>query len=179
MSAKASMKRLLGRQRQRARERWTPSPSPSPSLPPAPFIVGAPRSGTTLLRLMLDAHPELAIPPETYFIPKAVKNWQLAEKRRRRGEDPVQAFYDTVTGHTRWKDFHLDAEAFKHRLDQERPDEVGDAVRAFYGLYVDKVGKPRWGDKTPFYVRRMKQIQDVIPEARFVHLIRDGRAVTL
>ena len=38
---------------------------------PAPFVVGAPRSGTTMLRLMLDAHPDLAIPPETYFITKA------------------------------------------------------------------------------------------------------------
>src|SRR5439155_5512769 len=36
---------------------------------PAPFIVGAGRSGNTLLRLMLDAHPQLAIPPETDFIP--------------------------------------------------------------------------------------------------------------
>ena len=36
---------------------------------PAPFVVGVGRSGTTLLRLMLDAHPELAIPPETHFLP--------------------------------------------------------------------------------------------------------------
>jgi hypothetical protein len=52
-------------------------------------------------------------------------------------------------------------------------------VRAFYKLYSDKVGKPRWGDKTPFYVRRMAMIQEIVPEARFVHIIRDGRAVTL
>jgi hypothetical protein len=128
---------------------------------------------------MLDAHPELAIPPETYFIPKAVKRWQLAAKRRNRRAEPVEAFYETVTGHTRWKDFHLDADAFKRRLDQDRPREVGDAVRAFYRLYSDKVGKPRWGDKTPFYVRKMALIHEVVPEARFVHIIRDGRAVTL
>lgn len=41
--------------------------------PPVPFIVGVPRSGTTLLRLLLDAHPELSIPPETGFIPDALK----------------------------------------------------------------------------------------------------------
>lgn len=165
MSALTSVKRLLPRRRQ--------------APVPAPFIVGAPRSGTTLLRLMLDAHPDLAIPPETYFIPRAVKRWQLAAKRRNRSADPVQAFYETVTGHTRWKDFHLDADAFRSRLDHDRPREVGDAVRAFYRLYSDKVGKPRWGDKTPFYVRKMTLIQEVVPEARFVHLIRDGRAVTL
>ena len=97
MSAVTSVKRLLGR---RPQERL-----------PAPFIVGAPRSGTTLLRLMLDAHSELAIPPETYFIPKAAKRWQLAAKRRNRAADPVEEFYDTVVGHKRWTDFHLDAGA--------------------------------------------------------------------
>ena len=40
--------------------------------PPAPFIVGVNRSGTTLLRLMLDAHPEIAIPSETHFIPDLI-----------------------------------------------------------------------------------------------------------
>ena len=167
MSAVASVRRVLGRR--------------LPERLPAPFIVGAPRSGTTLLRLMLDAHPELAIPPETYFLPKAAKAWELAVKRRRRGRstDPVAAFYETVVEHKRWRDFHLDAAAFKRRLDDERPRELGDAVRAFYRLYSDKVGKPRWGDKTPFYVRRMSLIQDIVPEARFVHIVRDGRAVTL
>jgi len=37
-------------------------------LPPMPVVIGAPRSGTTMLRLMLDAHPDLAIPPETGFL---------------------------------------------------------------------------------------------------------------
>ena len=51
--------------------------------PAAPFVVGATRSGTTLLRLMLDAHPELAIPPETHFIPKVIAACQ--------GPDPQAA----------------------------------------------------------------------------------------
>ncbi|TMA46731.1 MAG: sulfotransferase [Deltaproteobacteria bacterium] len=45
---------------------------------PAPFIVGVGRSGTTLLRLMLDAHPYLAIPPETHFIPLAAQSCATA-----------------------------------------------------------------------------------------------------
>ena len=165
MRAPAPLRGLLGRRRGQP--------------PPAPVIVGARRAGTTLLRLMLDAHPDLAIPPETYFIPKAVKRWQLAANPRNLKAKPVDAFYETVVGHKRWKDFHLDPAAFRRRLEEERPREVGDAVRVFYRLYADKVGKPRWGDKTPFYVRRMTLIQEIVPEARFVHIIRDGRAVTL
>ncbi len=41
--------------------------------PPAPFVVGLTRSGTTLLRMMLDAHPQLTIPPETHFVPDLIK----------------------------------------------------------------------------------------------------------
>ena len=40
---------------------------------PVPFVVGMNRSGTTLLRMMLDAHPDLTIPPETHFVPDLIK----------------------------------------------------------------------------------------------------------
>ncbi len=53
------------RRRRRRNERNLPRP-------PAPFVVGMTRSGTTLLRLMLDSHPELSIPPETHFLPEVI-----------------------------------------------------------------------------------------------------------
>ncbi len=45
----------------------------APDRKPVPFIVGVGRSGTTMLRLMLDAHPDLTIPPETHFVPKVIE----------------------------------------------------------------------------------------------------------
>lgn len=167
MSALTTLKNALSRRRS----------GDSEARPPAPFVVGAPRSGTTMLRLMLDAHPELAIPPETYFITKAQKAWRAAA--RRPGDDRVDAFLDAVTGHKRWPDFHLDADEFRQRVEERRPKRLGEGVRCFYEMYAEKIGKPRWGDKTPFYVRKMDVIHRVLPEARFVHLIRDGRAVAL
>lgn len=131
-----------------------------------------------MLRLMLDAHPELAIPPETYFITRAAKVWG-GPRHALRPARKAEAFLDAVTGHKRWPDFHLDAEAFRRRVRDRAPRALGDAVRCFYEMYAEKVGKPRWGDKTPFYVRKMDVIQEVLPEARFIHLIRDGRAVAL
>jgi hypothetical protein len=155
----------------------TPGASGAPDQPPRPFVVGAPRSGTTMLRLMLDAHPELAIPPETYFITKAQKTWRAA--KRRPGEDRTETFIESVTGHKRWPDFHLDADEFAARVRERQPKRLGEGVRVFYEMYADKVQKPHWGDKTPFYVRKMDLIHRVLPEARFIHLIRDGRAVAL
>jgi len=139
---------------------------------PAPFIVGVGRSGTTLLRLMLDSHPELAIPPETHFIPELTR----AFPGRRVNPDEFAARLDA---HRRWGDFHLEAGEVSDRVAALRRPRVGDALRAFYELYAEHQGKARWGDKTPKYLLHMKRIQRVLPEARFIHLIRDGRDVAL
>jgi hypothetical protein len=145
---------------------------PARARPPAPFVVGVSRSGTTLLRLMLDAHPQLAIPPETHFIPDLVK---ACEQEHAGPEEALEL----ITTYRRWPDFGLEAEELGRRLRPIDPFGPGEALRAFYGLYAERAGKPRWGDKTPHYTRRMPLIEAVLPEARFVHLIRDGRDVAL
>lgn len=141
---------------------------------PAPFIVGASRSGTTLLRLMLDAHPDLAIPPETEFILQVA---HIVD-----GQDAThaaRAFVETLTSHRRWPDFHLDRDLLEARLAALEPWSAGDALRSFYRLYAERFAKPRWGDKTPGYVKHTRVVQDLLPEARFIHIIRDGRDVAV
>jgi hypothetical protein len=141
-----------------------------PPGPPAPFVVGLGRSGTTLLRLMLDAHPALTIPPETHFLPPLI---QASGTLR---FDADRAAKLMVEGrHRRWSDFGLDSDELVRRLREIEPFNTPDAVRAFYRLYAEKQGKPRWGDKTPDYVRKMRKLELTLPEARFIHLIRDGR----
>ncbi|KAA0274947.1 MAG: sulfotransferase, partial [Acidobacteria bacterium] len=138
---------------------------------PAPFVVGVNRSGTTLLRMMLDAHPELTIPPETHFIPEVIRRANHENTRRR--------LIRSITRHPRWGDFGLDESALRARAKQVRPLTAAGAIRCFYELYAAEQGKPRWGDKTPRYMRAMPRIARALPEARFVHLIRDGRDVAL
>ena len=140
--------------------------------PPAPFVVGATRSGTTLFRLMLDAHPEVGIPSETHFFHKLVK-------RSERRQITPDLLADTIVNHKRWGDFRLDPEELRARFHAIEPFNLSDALRAFYGLYAEKQGKSRWGDKTPGYLRYMRRIEWVLPEARFIHVIRDGRDVAL
>jgi hypothetical protein len=138
----------------------------------APFIVGVGRSGTTLLRIMLDSHPQLAIGPETGFVPEVIRAC------RRRGPAP-EALLDLLRRDRRWGDFDLDEAELMERFGALRRRSAGEVLRTLYELYAEGQGKPRWGDKTPAYVKRMPMIQRALPEARFVHVIRDGRDVAL
>jgi hypothetical protein len=140
-------------------------------VPPAPFVVGVPRSGTTLLRLMLDAHPEMAIPPETYFVNNVIRAAQEGA-----GSEAIR---DLLVAHRRWDDIAIDAERLLERLGPDGEPTPGDAVRAIFTLYAEQHGKRRWGDKTPAYLTNIEEIGGALPEARFVHIIRDGRDVAL
>lgn len=144
----------------------------SPTPPPAPFVCGVTRSGTTLLRLMLDSHPDVAIPGETHWVPKLIKSF---ERSKQSGEDAANLVID----HKRWGDFHLDAVELREKIVALDPVTAADSIRTFYMTYAEREGKVRYGDKTPGYVQEMRRIQRVLPEAHFIHIIRDGRDVSL
>jgi hypothetical protein len=139
--------------------------------PPAPFVVGVGRSGTTLLRMMLDAHPQLAIPAETHFLPELIERSEAGASA-----DELVA---TILAARTWGDFGLEPELLRERVESDAAGDAAGVARAFYGLCADARGKPRWGDKTPGYVKRMRPIAAALAEARFVHLLRDGRDVAL
>jgi len=143
----------------------------APVAAPAPFIVGVGRSGTTLLRLMLDAHPELAIPAETHFVPDLLE--REAECRL------ASELVDAIVAARTWDDFGLDEGAFRAAVERREAHGAPAVLRVFYSLCAEREGKSRWGDKTPGYVKRMRPIAHALEEARFVHLIRDGRDVAL
>jgi hypothetical protein len=120
---------------------------------------------------MLDAHPQLAIPAETGFIPTVAA---LGTGRRAR-----RAFWQTVTGLATWPDLSVCRAVFWRRLLAIEPFTVSAGVRCFYEMYAGQRHKRRWGDKTPIFGQHLTVIQQVVPEAHFVHLIRDGRDVAL
>jgi hypothetical protein len=143
---------------------------------PMPIIVGSPRSGTTLLRFMLDSHPELTIPPETGFL-------ALAPKLRGSGDKLRKTFFRALIDYPQpipaWPDFEIPEDAFWATLTEIVPFTVPAGFRAFYRLYAARFGKSRWGDKTPLYCLELDAIRRVLPEARFIHIIRDGRDTAL
>lgn len=141
-------------------------------LPAMPMIVGVARSGTTLLRMMCNAHPELCIPPETGFIPRMLALTAQGDKLR-------EQFFETITQFPTWGHFNLAREECYQTLKAIEPFTIADGVRAFYRLCAERRQKRRWGDKTPLYCLHLEALQALLPEARFVHIIRDGRDVAV
>jgi len=134
------------------------------STPPL-LVLGVRRSGTTLLRVMLDRHSELAVPDESYFVP------QLAD-RHRGGIDP-DAFVDDLRRLPTLREWDVPVGDVGARL---RPGmRAGEAIAAVYEAYAERHGTRRWGDKTPMYMQRLGLLERLFPDALYVHLVRDGR----
>ena len=141
------------------------------------FVVGAARSGTTLLRVMLERHPAVAIPPESHFIPR------LWEQRRRYGDDGrlerPREFLRDLASDGRFRSWDLPSQAVRDELEPLERPTLADGIAAAFRAYAGSRGKPSWGDKTPKYVDSIPLIASLFPEARFVHVVRDGRDVAL
>lgn len=140
------------------------------------FVIGAPRSGTTLLRFMLSSHPRIYIPPESDFIPRLY----LGRARAPMGRDRAVRDVQTILGNRRflheWHEGPPDAAAFVAALPELTPATLLDAL---YRAYAAQHGAARWGDKSPIYTRYVPLLAEIFPCAQFVHLIRDGRDAAL
>ncbi len=152
------------------------------------FLVGCPRSGTTLLQSMLFAHPEIFSFPETNFFlslfgardlvilgekpqgtigklrefaRNAMALLGIVDKRRRtRAWEPIPLLpnFDAVAP----------CKSLSVRYNIETFVQVVDSASL-------KAGRPIWIEKSPDHLFYVKRIQQYIPDASFIHIIRNGR----
>jgi Sulfotransferase family len=134
------------------------------------FIVGCARSGTTLVHRIVDAHPEIAITPEMH--------WITRQFRSRNGLVTPEVVSE-LTGHKRFAQFEIPRQQFEGLLGSGEALPYPTFLRRLFGLYGMIKNKPLVGNKTPAYIRRMLDLHALWPEAKFVHIIRDGRDVCL
>jgi hypothetical protein len=138
------------------------------------FIVGAPRSGTTLLLESLNRHPALWICNETHFL------HFVYGRRRRLGdlEDPArrQRLVAAYLKTKRVRDQEVDCERLAERLVAEAtgyPEFFTSLMR----FCAEEHGRPRFGEKTPDHARSATTLCDLYPDCALIHLVRDPRDV--
>lgn len=140
------------------------------------FIIGAGRSGTTLLRLILAGHSRLHIPPETWFIRSLVQELPLTGALT-----PAQVgrAVRIMTEHYRWPDMDIAPETLHDWAAALHNPTLTDMTNLVYIHHMEKNRKQRFGDKTPIYYQIVPQLSVLYPDAKFIHLIRDGRDVAI
>lgn len=140
------------------------------------FIVGRPRSGTTLLRTLFDAHPNVNFPPECQFIvnlyPKYGKKTDWTEK-------DILAFYNDLLTQWLFDTWTTDNNKLKEALlSRKGHNSYGTICKEVYLQYNSLFEKKKLlfiGDKNPGYAIYTKLLLKIFPEAKFIHIIRDYR----
>jgi hypothetical protein len=140
--------------------------------PPFPFFVGRGRSGTTLVRAIFDSNSQMAVPNESWFVASMALNRKRYEAG---GGFEVQTYLTDLFERRGFLSWGLDLDHFRSYLQSLAPPSLPEAIRATYAYYAASKGKPRFGDKTPVYVLAISPIARLLPESKFVHVVRDGR----
>jgi hypothetical protein len=142
---------------------------------PYVFIVGCARSGNTLLRRMINAHPHIAITTQSRFIPIFFK--------KRKGLTPegfvTPELIPKLLEYRRFPKMKVGRQELEGLINPDEPLSYSSFVTGVFDLYGKGQGKRLVGDKTPSYVRHIPTLHALWPQAKFVHIIRDGRDVCL
>jgi hypothetical protein len=142
------------------------------------FVLGSPRSGTTLLRALLCAHPDTFIPPENGALRAMIR--VFGSTRAEPWPTVVAAVLDRFAEGYEFQHWGLDLDELK-RVAGDWPIEnrsLAGLIRFVYMEYGARhsVHKRHWGDKsTPGEFRYLDKLALVFPGARYVHIVRDGR----
>lgn len=138
------------------------------------FIVGSERSGTTMLRLMLNEHHRLFIPKECHFISELLKHYHPDETF---SQADMKHAFSVVTDLQRWKDWDMSTDALWDDFSKFKELALGEFINTIFMQPCRLSNKQRWGDQTPKYVFSMMKIYKIYPSAKFIHIVRDGRDV--
>jgi hypothetical protein len=152
-----------------------PSPLSSSSAPI--FIVGANRSGTTLLRLMLNAHSRIAVPDELVYFRGPLagathEEWAQPAVSPEAYRKAVSAFLNR----TRNILAPLSPEIMTEEICGAGPPDWRRPYAHVLSAWAATHGKERWGEKTPGNLFYADVLHDMFPDGQFIYLMRDPRA---
>lgn len=127
-----------------------------------------------MFQLMLNRHPAIHIPGETWFLSDLMDQLPASGALSPEG---VQSAERLIAGHWRWQEWGIEESALTAAIGALESPDLASLIDAVYRLPMERAGKTRWGDKTPGYATEVARLHRVFPDAKFLHLIRDGRDV--
>ncbi len=141
---------------------------------PPIFVLGSSRSGTTLVYSILLSSGEFALyESESHMLAKyAIKYGNIRKKKN------FNLFMNDWIHSKQFARSGLDPNVFKREIDNNR-DSYASVLTTFMSLIAKAQGKKRWAEQTPAHVFFLNELHTVFPEAKFIHVIRDGREVAL
>ena len=144
------------------------------------FIVGPPRSGTTLLAAMLTNHSRIACGAETQFFSKLkISDLEDAVKDFCWPERALELLTSLTISHQKvYELFGLSRDKLRQYLGDRQPS-IRAMLEALTELYAQEKGKPRWAEKTPNHLLHLSTIREIFPRAPIVRIIRDPRDAAL
>lgn len=143
------------------------------------FILGSPRSGTSLLRLILTSHEQIVIPPECGFIiwlHKKYGNWQVSDNN---DSSKLVPFIDDLFRTKKFDTWCLDKAFIEIKIIECQPTTYAELCKIIYTSFGLDIGQNFriWGDKNNFYLNHLDELFGLFSNARFLHIVRDGRDV--
>lgn len=140
------------------------------------FIVGSPRSGTTLLQALVCSTDEYAIPPEEDFILRLYDKYNGLTSF---DEKTLDGFVHDLYASPTFGNWDVDPGYLRKVLDLCSIGSYSDLIRGVYIAYGTKnqSTNTEWGSKVPYFVNHIGRIARLLPNAKFIHLVRDGRDV--
>jgi hypothetical protein len=138
------------------------------------FIVGSPRSGTTLVQSIISASPELAVAPENDFLMRFLDEFSRRDLRDRGTLDSFVTKLFALKATKYWK---IERDTLLEHLQHTAPDSYPQLVRRTYEHFAHGEGARRWGAKVPYFALHLAVLAQMFPDVRVVHVVRDGRDV--
>ena len=139
------------------------------------FILGNPRSGTSLLRIILNAHPNIVVPPESGFLQwwhHKYGDWNWHDNTLR-----IESFLTDLLSSKKIEAYKLNKKGLKKFILEANPDSYSKLIARVYIFYSRNKTLLTWGDKNNYYIHHIPLLKRLYPKAKYIHLVRDGRDV--
>ena len=139
------------------------------------FILGNPRSGTTLLRLILNNHSLIGVPPESGFLQWWYKKYYNWSENDTNNDTKVNLFLDDILSSKKIEDWQLNKDKLKTFILSKNPKNYKELITSIYKFYTNN--KLLIGDKNNYYINYLDELNLICPNVKYIHLVRDGRDV--